>query len=381
MSGVAPIDDGSAHRTPMYSHCVHCHASLGGNELLEAFPVGTRIAFDADKGRLWVVCRKCERWNLAPFESRWEAIEAAERAFRGTTVRQSTDNIGLAQWRDGTTLIRVGRPLRPEFAAWRYGDQFGRRRRRAFVLGGGVAVGAGLLAAGAMASGVGVVALFPAIHLSTLAFAASNARKGWTPLAHPDGGWFLPIGNPRLVSGGNGPDDWAIELGWVRRLEEPRLTWRNFLGNGSNIEQGRVTLRDELARDTLAQMLPRVNVGGAPIRRINDAVDVIDTAGGPERVMQWAVQQRQRWATKQTFGDTGDLAYIPKPARLAIEMAVHEERERLALQGELAELERAWLEAERIARIADKLVVPSEIEERLARLQQAARPDDPPRAG
>lgn len=41
--------------------------------------------------------------------------------------------------------------------------------------------------------------------------------------------------------------------------------------------------------------------------------------------------------------------------RLALEMAVHEESERRAMEGELAALESAWREAEEIARIADAL--------------------------
>src|ERR1700675_964633 len=113
----------------MYSTCLFCHSDLGANEAIEHFQVGRRLAFDSAKGRLWVVCRKCERWNLSPLEERWEAIEQAERLYRDTRRRVATDNIGLARLGDGTTLIRIGAPLRPEFAAWRYGDQFGRRRR------------------------------------------------------------------------------------------------------------------------------------------------------------------------------------------------------------------------------------------------------------
>jgi hypothetical protein len=52
-----------------------CTSDLGRNEALETFPAGQRIAFDAVKGRLWVVCRECERWNLVPMEERWEAVE------------------------------------------------------------------------------------------------------------------------------------------------------------------------------------------------------------------------------------------------------------------------------------------------------------------
>ena len=114
----------------MYATCLFCNKPLGSNETLESFPVGKRLAFDAAKGRLWVVCPHCERWNLTPLEERWEAIEQAEKLYRDTRLRVATDNIGLAKLRDGTTLVRIGEPLRPEFAAWRYGDQFGRRRRR-----------------------------------------------------------------------------------------------------------------------------------------------------------------------------------------------------------------------------------------------------------
>src|SRR5687768_5632078 len=117
----------------MYHHCLFCHGDLGANESVERFPVGRRLAFDAARGRLWVVCPACLRWNLTPLEERWEAIEACGRLYSGTRRRFSTDNIGLARLASSLELIRVGKPLRPEFAAWRYGDRFGRRHRR-FVI-------------------------------------------------------------------------------------------------------------------------------------------------------------------------------------------------------------------------------------------------------
>ena len=140
----------------MYRRCLFCQADLGTNEALEAFPVGRRVAYDAEKGRLWVVCRACERWNLTPLEERWEAIEEAERHYRGTRLRASTDQVGLARVGDGTELVRIGRPLRPEFAAWRYGDQFGRRRRRQLAAAGGMlALGGGAIAWGTAAGVIG----------------------------------------------------------------------------------------------------------------------------------------------------------------------------------------------------------------------------------
>ena len=112
-----------------------CKKPLGSNEVVEAFPVGRRLAFDPAKGRLWVVCRSCERWNLTPLEERWEAVETCERLFRATRIRTSTENVGLARHTEGLELVRIGEPLRPEFAAWRYGDQFRRRRRRWIAAG------------------------------------------------------------------------------------------------------------------------------------------------------------------------------------------------------------------------------------------------------
>src|SRR5437763_9523358 len=140
----------------MYATCLFCQKDLGRNESLETFPVGKRLAFDSAQGRLWVVCPHCERWNLSPLEERWEAIEQAERYYRDTRRRVATENIGLAKLRDGTTIVRIGEPLRPEFASWRYGDQFGRRRRRQMLIAGGGVTAIGALIAGGVAAGVGI---------------------------------------------------------------------------------------------------------------------------------------------------------------------------------------------------------------------------------
>lgn len=86
----------------MYSTCLHCHKSLGPNDAVEHFPVGRRLAFDSAKGRLWVVCQHCARWNLTPIEERWEAVEESERAFRAPRLRGQTDNIGLVRLTDST---------------------------------------------------------------------------------------------------------------------------------------------------------------------------------------------------------------------------------------------------------------------------------------
>ena len=117
----------------MYATCLHCHGALGANEEIEAFPVGRPLAFDAAKGRLWVICPHCARWNLSPLEERWEAIEECERRYRETTRRVSDAEIGLASLPSGLELVRIGRPLRPEFAAWRYGRELSGRHSRSWL--------------------------------------------------------------------------------------------------------------------------------------------------------------------------------------------------------------------------------------------------------
>src|SRR5688500_7888852 len=173
--------------TPMYSTCLFCNGPLGANAAIEPFPVGERLAFDAAKGRLWVVCRRCERWNLTPLEERWEAIEECERAFRATRLRVSTDEIGLARLKEGLELVRIGEPQRPEMAAWRYGDQFGRRRRRQYLIGGGAALLVGtVVVAGPMLGILGAGAISPVWNIGNSLVQVYRARK-LIPVPAPDG--------------------------------------------------------------------------------------------------------------------------------------------------------------------------------------------------
>jgi len=62
----------------MFSHCLFCCSALGANATIENCRVGVRLAFESARGRLWVVCPTCQRWNLTPIEERWEAIDECE---------------------------------------------------------------------------------------------------------------------------------------------------------------------------------------------------------------------------------------------------------------------------------------------------------------
>ena len=89
-------------------------------------------------------------------------------------------------------------------------------------------------------------------------------------------------------------------------------------------------------------------------------MDLIETTGHPERYLV-RVAEGQRFEDKK--GVPGYINKMPKPHKLALEMALHEEQERRALEGELWLLEKAWEEAEEIADISDKLFLPEGAEE------------------
>ena len=329
----------------MYTTCIFCHRPLGANEAVEHFPVGRRLAFDAARGRLWVVCRGCERWNLSPIETRWEAIEECERLFSVTRLRVSTDQIGLARVSEGLELVRIGEPQRPEFAAWRYGDQFGRRRRRAFLIGGVVIAAVGAVYVGAATAGVGVGGL------GGLWGQIPNILKAMRKVR-------LRTEDGRLLR--------------VRGTEFSRASLRGE--SGAPVLTMKVHRRLEQFRGPEAlrhagRLLPAINVSGGSKRTVQEAVRTLEDRRGSEAYLSRFLSEPPP-ADKR--GHERPIADLPAPTRLALEMALHEEAERRAIEGELALLEEAWREAEEIAAIADDLFLPEDVERRLAQLKRDA---------
>lgn len=335
----------------MYSTCLFCHAALGANEVVEAFPVGRRLAFDAERGRLWVICRRCARWNLTPLEERWEAIEMCERLFRGTRLRASTDEIGMARVAEGTELVRIGRPLRPELAAWRYGDQFGRRRRRAALAAGAGVGAAGLTLVGGPLLGLSFGGAAAAVTAVWNAVALRRSlRRGLR--VHDAAG--IPIivdaQEIRHLALGVSADGEAWSLHVHHR-------------QGEAIMEGRPALR------AAAVLLPALNPLGGPRGDVREAVAFVDDCGTVDRVFtRTAHAGRARDGGLGTpITDARFVYALPTAVQLALEMAANEEHERLAMEGELAELQRAWRDAEEIAAIADDLLLPESISDFLGR--------------
>src|SRR2546430_12335640 len=166
-------------------------------------------------------------------------------------------------------------------------------------------------------------------------------------------------------------------------------------------------------------IMPKINGRGGSKQQVQDAVRRIELSGGPERFLRSVAQQRPenvvdracrvvnqcadklaeiaephslpgvdvpgaRPALAGAAGLTpisrllhgdysraawGALRHLTPATRLAVEMAVNEDAERGAMEGELELLEMAWRDAEEIAGIADDLLVPQETEEHIARLR------------
>jgi hypothetical protein len=357
----------------MYRTCLFCSSDLGRNEAVEHFPVGRRLAFDAARGRLWVVCRKCERWNLTPLEERWEAIEECERAFRGTKLRVSTDEIGLARLKEGLELVRIGEPQRPEMAAWRYGDQFGRRRRRQYLIGGGVALVAGtVLVAGPMLGIIGAGAISPAWNIGNSLVQVYRAKKLISVPA--PGGATLRTRLADLDRIRMGMEEGTLRLSVPVLPQGDATQWWRY----SKVRETRV-LEGEAAMRAAGALLPLVNRSGGSAADVQRAVGLVEEAETPERLFINAAQTLAA-RSGSGFGDVRrrmSLRRVPIATRLALEMAAHEESERRALEGELYILEEAWRQAEEIAAIADDMFLPASVDADLARLREGRGPDTP----
>jgi hypothetical protein len=331
----------------VYNNCIFCKRRFGSNEVLQGFPVGHRIAFDPAKGRLWVVCRTCERWSLVPIEERWEIVEECEELFRNTRSRFSTENIGLARLSAGYEIVRIGKPQRREFAFWRYGDQFGRRRRRvvaaSLAMGGAATIGIayGLAIGLPILTGTGAFIKF-APQARRLASILNGqrlvARVGTIAilrghLAH------LELEKPSWMSNADG--DWVLRM-----------------NHGIN----RYTLWGTDASTGLFKVLPAINMAGAGQSRVAEAIEYLETVPSPSSLPNRILRHTS----------SVNLHGLAHAHRLALEMAVSEQTEAAAFEQELSVLEVAWREADEIAAIADDLVLDPRIAEQAKKLKQAA---------
>ena len=276
-------------------------------------------------------------------EERWEAIEACERLYRSTPLRVSTDNIGLTRLREGLELVRIGEPLRPEFASWRYLPIFARRRRRLLTGAGAAPAEPAQWKASLWTASVLIVV--PPLALLTV---AGTLRDFYThrlktyahvPAARGNGRYAVKayhLPEARLLRADN---PW----GWVLDVEH---------------QAGRSELSGPPAQRVLGRLLVAINSGGGSTEDLDRAVDLLGRYDQADtffhrqgRAADWRRGRRYWWDDSLV----GAIKNRAPSARLALEMALHEAVEREALEGELQALRDAWEEAEEIAAIADRL--------------------------
>ncbi len=375
----------------MYRHCPSCTRSLGTNEALEAFPIGRRLAFDSARGRLWVLCRHCRAWNLAPIETRWEAVEEAERAFERAALGMTSGEIALGRLRDGTELVRIGGAAPVELAGWRYADRLRRRWRKQRLLGWGSALAVGAISPGfwtAAAVGLGL----GATEWSLRRFRTRNVRIAAQPLQGPEEESAAPpaqhlrAGSLRRLHLLTGEDLEALLQSHTVRVPGvgppgdegeavglPPLDWglvyRPFQGSP-------LVIPPELRNRALRHALLELNSGSTRPKHVAPAMTRLSAAGDSHRVVAEAARtlvEGQAWETHLgwPWGDPTRLGGADPVLRLAVEMAANDEVEQLALEGELYRLELEWKEAEELAAISDSLLLPEWMPERLRSLRRA----------
>jgi hypothetical protein len=334
----------------MFDRCLLCQAPFPDNQVLEHLPVGGRVAYDPERGRLWAVCSVCRRWTLAPIEERWEALEELEALASGAgrgpdraRLVSETDNISLLR-AGRLDIVRIGRASLTEEAWWRYGQQLVSRREeyRKISLLGGVAIGAatlgGWITGGAMLVGGWLVWKHPPGNLADLtrwirfgstAWAGRNVCAGCGHVFTE-----LPFSDRRILILRPGPDE-VVTPSFSRRC--PRC------GDG---HRGGLHLEGWEAEHTLIRILAYQHFAGASKDRVRAATKLIEGAGGPSGLTRILARHGRH------LGD------VPRTGAIALEITTNDQREKRLLKLELSALEAQWREEEELASVVDGELTP-----------------------
>jgi hypothetical protein len=123
------------------------------------------------------------------------------------------------------------------------------------------------------------------------------------------------------------------------------------------------------------KIIPLVNRQGAKLPAVRDAVSMMADVGGPEAFLQetWGKGRPEPGSSRgwiRTLDWKGaPISALGHRSSIALEMALHQEQERKALEGELVELRAAWRNAEEMAQISDNLLIPEDIEKKVTSLR------------
>ena len=325
----------------MYTTCAFCNAKLDGDGGPSGLGVGRRIAFDEWKGRLWVICGKCARWNLTPFDDRLERIESVARTASAGRIAASTPQIALIRW-ERYELVRVGKPPRQELATWRYGERLAQRARdraKVTVPLAVAAIGVGIVANVVAGGGLGV--LVWNLHNVTESLYVGIVGRRRVNLDEP----------PSCARCGSVMQLRAKHVQHSRVIPESRADLAVVVSCPHCHEEGAMVTGDAAAQ-LLRQGLSYLNATRSGRRSAVDAARTVDQAGGADGLIREVARREQT------------LRALRPGRRLALEMAVDE-------QMELLELERQWRDAEELADIADgTLSTTAEVEEKMRQLRR-----------
>jgi hypothetical protein len=326
----------------MFRTCAFCNAPFDGDGGPSGLGVGRRLAFDEWRGRLWVVCSKCSRWNLTPLDDRLERIEVVARAARDAgRVVAATEQVALIRW-ERYDFVRVGKPLRVELATWRYGERMRTRQRermKVVVPLTVVAVGLGIAANVAAGGGLGVFVwnLHRLVDQAYIGIVGNRKVVLAEPPICAHCGSLMQLRARHVQHARVVPDSHA-EVAVVLSCPKCRREGAHLTGLD--------------AVQVLRQGLTYLNVTRSGRRKAEDAARVVDQVGGPDRLLHDVARRELT------------LRSLRPERRLALEMAVDE-------RAEVEELERQWREAEEIAEIADGTLSTSEqLEEEMRRLKR-----------
>jgi hypothetical protein len=344
--------------TTMFTRCLFCHGSFAENDRLAHMPRGRRIAYDPEQGRLWAVCSRCHRWNLAPIEERDAALYELERLARDhARPLGHTANVSLLG-AGSLTLVRVGDAGLVEQAWWRYGREL-RRRKTSFESRRSKVAAYTFGAMQYLGDAIGFSDGDVAIDWSDtpVADVLRWRRFGW---AAWHGRETCPYCNSTLRA-------LRYDLGWwvyPLRGEDGRL--------GVGIPCQRCDpwtpekvyeLHGDVAENVLRRLLAYQNIAGASERKITDAARAIEEAGSAGAFALDVSERRQ------------SLWKMGKVGTIGLEIALNESVERRLLDLEVRAIEFIWRREEEIARIIDQELTPRRLlEAHMRRLPVRLRP-------
>jgi hypothetical protein len=324
----------------MFRSCAFCNTPFDGDGGPSGLGVGRRIAFDEWKGRLWVVCPRCSRWNLTPFDDRLEHLEAVVRAANLGRVAASTDQVALIRWQR-YDFVRVGKPPRVEMATWRYGERLRNRQRermKVVVPLTVAAIGLGIAANVAAGGGFGVIVWNLHRAIDRMYVWILGSRR------------VSLIESPICAHCGSVMQLRARHVKHARVVPDAHADMAVVLSCPRCQNEG-AQLTGAEAVQVLRQGLTFLNLERGGRRRAEDAAREVDRVGGPEQLLR-DIARREL-----------PLSSLRPERGLAFEMAMDE-------RAEVEELERQWREAEEIADIADGTLGSStQVEEELRRLK------------